>query len=168
MESKAENQELPLARTGDLVVEEVQGELLVHDLKNHKTHCLNGSAAFLWRHCDGRTSDAELATLLEQEFGEADDDLVSYGLERLSTSHLLAENHTRAIGLSRRKLLARGAILVPVVASVTLPGRAGNSVISEEDCAAGETPCPGLLCETGPSVFCQQDDAKPVCLCFGT
>ena len=55
---------LPLAREEKLIVREMPGELLVYDLKSHKAHCLNQTAAFAWRHCDGQPGVPELAAML--------------------------------------------------------------------------------------------------------
>ncbi len=43
----------PLARKADLVTKEVADEVLVYDLKSHKAHCLNQTAALVWKYCDG-------------------------------------------------------------------------------------------------------------------
>ena len=62
---------LPEARTDGLLIEEVgDGETLVHDLDSHKTHCLNRTAALIWRHCDGRTTISHMADVLERELGQ--------------------------------------------------------------------------------------------------
>jgi hypothetical protein len=58
----------PLAREEGLVIQELPGELLIYDLNNHKAHCLNQTAAFIWKHCDGMTTVCEMAARLEKEF----------------------------------------------------------------------------------------------------
>jgi hypothetical protein len=45
----------------------VPDEVLIYDLKQHKAHCLNKTAALVWNHCDGETSVSEMATLLQKE-----------------------------------------------------------------------------------------------------
>ena len=55
---------LPEARREDIVVQELPDETLVYDLKRHKALCLNRAAGLVWKHCDGRTSVAEMAVLL--------------------------------------------------------------------------------------------------------
>jgi len=47
---------LPLARREAIITKEVDGELLVYDVTRDKAHCLNETAAAVWRLCDGRTS----------------------------------------------------------------------------------------------------------------
>jgi len=56
----------PLARQDRLVVQELSEEVLVYDLDRHRAHCLNRTAALIWRHCDGSTSVAEMARRLPQ------------------------------------------------------------------------------------------------------
>ena len=48
-------QYLPAARTSGLVVRELAEETLVYDEERHRAHCLNRTAALVWRHCDGKT-----------------------------------------------------------------------------------------------------------------
>lgn len=46
----------PAARSEDLVLQDVDGELLVYDRFNNSAHCLNATAAQVFRACDGYTS----------------------------------------------------------------------------------------------------------------
>lgn len=59
--------DLPRARRENLVIRELPDELLVYDLDKDDGHCLNWTAAFVWKHCDGRTSVPEIARRLGQE-----------------------------------------------------------------------------------------------------
>ncbi|MBW1688466.1 MAG: PqqD family protein, partial [Deltaproteobacteria bacterium] len=69
---------------------ELPDELLVYDLERHKAHCLNPTAALVFKHCDGRTSVKQIARTLgsELEFA-ADERLVWLSLERLGKANLL-------------------------------------------------------------------------------
>jgi hypothetical protein len=58
---------MPKARTDKLSVRQLVEETVIYDLESHKAHSLNAAAAFVWRHCDGLTSIAELARLLHAE-----------------------------------------------------------------------------------------------------
>src|SRR5579859_4078502 len=60
----------PLARSDELVVEELEGETLVYDDKNSRAHCLTGSAARVWQNCDGQHSVEELASNLDLDVYE--------------------------------------------------------------------------------------------------
>ena len=50
----------PRARRDGLVIRELNGELLVYDLERHRAHCLNPTAALVFKQCDGRTSPARM------------------------------------------------------------------------------------------------------------
>jgi hypothetical protein len=54
---------LPEAR-GDVISKEVDGELLVYDRVRDEAHCLNQTAAAVWKLCDGRTTPSEIAEKL--------------------------------------------------------------------------------------------------------
>ncbi|MCV4613842.1 PqqD family protein, partial [Escherichia coli] len=51
----------PKARTGGLVTQDFDKELLVYDLQTDRAHCLNETAAAVWRACDGTKSVNEIA-----------------------------------------------------------------------------------------------------------
>ena len=68
----------PETARDEVLIEALGDELVVYDLVRHRAHCLNKSAALVWRHCDGKTTIAELAKLLQKELGlpDLDEDLV--------------------------------------------------------------------------------------------
>ena len=117
---------LPRAREGRLVVQELPDEVLVYDLNRHKAHCLNRTAALVWRHCDGHTTVAEMAALLEKEVkSPADEAVVWLALDRLERAHLLREPANLPGGearYTRREVMRRmgigAAVLVPIVTSI--------------------------------------------------
>ncbi len=45
---------LPRARKEGLLIQELPEEVLVFDLSTAKAHCLNHTAALVWRRCDGK------------------------------------------------------------------------------------------------------------------
>jgi hypothetical protein len=49
--------QFPCARKAGLVIQDMPDEVLVYDLDTNKAHCLNKSAAFVWRSCDGKNVD---------------------------------------------------------------------------------------------------------------
>ena len=57
----------PVARTESLIVKEVDGETLVYDLTTDKAHCLNETAARVWKNCDGRKNVSEISEALSVE-----------------------------------------------------------------------------------------------------
>lgn len=119
----------PRARQDDIVVTDLPGETLVYDLKTHEAHNLNRTAALVWRHCDGRTTAPELAAVLERELGApAGEEVVWLALRQLDKTHLLQEPLSALDSPARysrqhllRKTAIKGAILLPVVASIVVP-----------------------------------------------
>ena len=78
---------LPQARMDDLVMKEMPDEVLIYDLKQHKAHCLNQTAAMIWRHCDGQTSITAISQTLSQELQTTiSKEVVWVALEQLSRS----------------------------------------------------------------------------------
>ena len=53
---------LPRMREQGLITDELPDEILVYDLDRHKAHCLNRTAALVWRQCDGKTSSMNIRT----------------------------------------------------------------------------------------------------------
>src|SRR5262249_20682339 len=148
---------LPKARQEGLIVEPLDDELLVYDTPSHRSNALNATAAFVWRHCDGKTSLPELAHLLAAELGAPEDEaLPLLALKRLATARLLEENRlpegtekvTRR-SVARRLALAGGmTVLLPVILSIVAPTAAeAATCITAEDCDlrlspnCGNTPC---------------------------
>ncbi len=123
------------ARQEDLVVQEMPDEVLVYDLKQHKAHCLNRTAAFVWNHCDGYTTVTEMAALMEKEWGEpVGEDAVWLALKQLSRADLLQERVMRTgdgMHISRRSVMRKLGIaaMVPAVVSIVAPtALAGPSI----------------------------------------
>ncbi len=142
----------PHARKEGLIVEDLSDETLVYDQERHKAHCLNQTAAFVWRHCDGQTSVSELARLVQDELGiPTNDDVVWLALDRLHRTHLLQERQqegTETRRYSRRllvKRLGQVGIAVPMVASIVSPAAAqAASCLTRAECRALTPPfCSG-------------------------
>lgn len=151
-----ERELLPLARTDALVVKELEGEVLVYDLKRDKAHCLNPTAASVWKHCDGKTTAAEMTRLLERELPTpVDDDVVWLALGQLRKFHLL-EKESVSFGMvkvSRRDLVRKylpAALVLPVILSIPAPTAAqaaSGCGVRGSACGGANPPCcPGFTC----------------------
>src|SRR5215218_9388362 len=111
----------PLARTDELVVEEVGEELLVYDQTNECAHSLGVAAARVWRACDGETSAQELSVKLEM-----DGDTVTRALEELDECNLL-DNGQQLTGMTRREATLKtakvgaAAATAPLIYSILAP-----------------------------------------------
>lgn len=124
----------PRARYEHMLVEEVGDELVVVDEARHVATSLNRTAATVWRHCDGATSVAELAAILQRDVdAAADEDLVWVTLDELGRSQLLEQPIERAaddVNLSRRRFMRRvgigvaAAALLPELGTIFVPAAA--------------------------------------------
>ena len=129
-----ESERLPRARReSELVVEELPDELVLYDTVQHRAHCLNRSAALVFRHCDGRTTVAEMIELLAREGLPEGREAVDAALGQLAGAGLLRDAGgdrgaaTEAALRSRRRFLQRAAIAAgasiayPIVKSIVAP-----------------------------------------------
>lgn len=137
---------LPSARKSKLVVREVADEVLVYDEATHRAHCLNRTAALVWKHCDGQTPVSDISQRLgEQLPARVSDDVVWLALDRLAECDLLTSgtpHHAPASLLSRRKLLRRlglaAAVSLPLITSIVSPTPAH----AQSPVCTGDTDCP--------------------------
>lgn len=147
-------QYLPAARKSKLLVRELAEEVVVYDEEGHRAHCLNRTAALVWKSCDGRTNVSGIAERVGGQLAApVSDELVCLALEQLADSDLLAPAVPRPTPpdrVSRRKMLSRlgaAAVLIPLIASIDSP-----TVAQAESCipCSPENPCPGeMSCDAG-------------------
>jgi hypothetical protein len=121
------NSQFPSARKTGLVVQDMPDEVLVYDLESDKAHCLNKSAALVWRSCDGNNSISDITRLFETQSGEkVTEDFVWLAIDQLNENSLL-ENEIRSnfAGQSRREVIKKiglaSVIAIPVIASLVAP-----------------------------------------------
>ena len=138
----------PRARQAGLVVRELEGEVLVYDLDEHEAHCLNDTAARVWKCCDGHATAAEIASGLSEELAEpVDEDVVWLAFEELWKLKLLEGEEQPESGLSRKQFVRRAglaaAVALPVVSSLAVPSAASavTCVPSGGQCVMGGVPC---------------------------
>lgn len=118
---------MPLARTSEIVVLELPDETLVYDTRVTQAHCLNETAAFVWRHCDGRNTATDISRLVSDHFKTSvDADFVWLALDQLQERGLLADRIPDRKHLSSRRELIRkvgiaSIIAVPIIASLVAP-----------------------------------------------
>jgi hypothetical protein len=162
----------PRRRRDSVVVSQVQDETIVYDLTRHKAHCLNPTAALIWRYCDGETTIPEMTRRLGDHLGTGlGDELIWRALDQLHKAHLLEERielPTGARGLSRRDLLSRwslAAAMLPIVVSLVVPTAAIAShtciqpCIPSNGCRAGIDNC--KCC--GPPACTRKCDPNGTC-----
>ena len=151
LEEKMNKSQRPIARKAGLVVQEVPDEVLVYDLETNKAHCLNQTAAMVWRSCDGNNTVSEIAELVEaQAGGKITEDFVWLAIDQLSENKLL-ENQVAVDfkGQSRREAIKKiglaSMIAVPVIASLVAPqsAMAAASCSCNNPGSCGNTPNAG-------------------------
>lgn len=145
------NSQIPIARKEGLVVQETAEEVLVYDLNSNKAHCLNRTAAFVWKSCNGDNSVSEITKLFEKEIGSAvQEDLIWLAIDQLNEKNLLAASlASNFAGRSRREAIRKiglaTVIALPVVASLTAPTSAlaatSCTCVSSSGCLT-QTTCP--------------------------
>ena len=144
---------MPLARTSEIVVLEVKDETLVYDLRVAHAHCLNESAAIVWKYCDGRTTINEISKLVESHFHtSAPSDFVWLALEQLQERDLLADGRMERIsGTTRREMIKTigmaSIIAAPVIASMIAASSvyaAGSCMCVNPGACLTQTMCPNI------------------------
>ncbi len=136
------NSQRPIARKSGLVVQEVPDEVLVYDLESNKAHCLNRSAALVWRSCDGKNSIPEITRLVEEQAGgKVTDDFVWLAIDQLSENNLLEKEVLVSFnGQSRREAIKKigmaSMVAVPIIASLVAP----QSALAAVSCSCNTPP----------------------------
>jgi len=151
----------PVARTESLIVKEVDRETLVYDLNTDKAHCLNDTAARVWKNCDGRKSVSEISEILSAESNTSvKDEVIWLALDQLEKFKLLEEAPPRPgflAGMTRRQMVARlgiAAIAIPSIVSIVSPtAAAGASCIPQGSvfCCVNPNDCCTGLCTQTPT-----------------
>lgn len=149
------DQYLPAARESKLLVRELAEEVLVYDEEGHRAHCLNRTAALVWKNCDGRTPVARIAERVGAQLSaHVPEDVVWLALGQLNEFDLLSTVEARAATtpnlMSRRKMLRRlglaAAVTLPLITSVVSPTAAeAQSPCNEENCPPPQC-CSGGVC----------------------
>lgn len=151
------NPQNPVARKSGLVIQEVPDETLVYDMDTNKAHCLNKTAALVWRSCDGNRSVTEIANHVGSQSGErVTDDFVWLAIDQLNANDLLEKQIEADFkGMSRRDVIKRigltSMVALPVIASLIAPptamAAASCNCNSDPECqAAPNLGCPSSTC----------------------
>ena len=131
------NSQIPVARKEGLVIQETADEVLVYDLNSNKAHCLNQTAAFIWKSCDGNNSITDISVLFENEVGSTvHEDMIWLAIDQLNDKKLLETSiKSDFAGRSRREVIKKiglaTVVALPLIASLTAP----TSVLASTSCA---------------------------------
>ncbi len=117
---------LPLARTEEILVQDIAEETLAYDLKTNQVYCLNQAAGVVYRACVANASFEELK--LEHKFT---DEIIFLALDQLKRANLLAVDSNYSsplIGMSRREVIKRFGLVsiaaLPLITSIIAPSSA--------------------------------------------
>jgi hypothetical protein len=134
---------LPLARSGELIIEELGDELLVYDVTSHRAHSLSADAARVWRACDGKLAVEALGSALDMDPGT-----VRRAIDELDQCELLdagiSASASNGAGTTRRELtlkvakIGAAAAVMPMIVSVSTAaaGQVTGTPPTEEECQA--------------------------------
>ena len=104
-------QNVPKSRQQNIVVQEVNGELLIYDLNLNKALCLNRPSALIWEACDGERSISEITKIVGEKLKtEINEDFTWLALDKLKKENLMVnpEEITQNFnGLTRREVIRR-------------------------------------------------------------
>jgi hypothetical protein len=115
---------LPLARTKNLVMQEIDSEVLLYNLQTNKVYCLNHTSAIVYVACDGKTRFDEL--IGKHQFNE---ELIYFSLQELQKAGLLEGEPQNYFGtLTRREIIRKVGLntilALPIISSLVAPSAA--------------------------------------------
>jgi hypothetical protein len=148
---------LPLARTANIVVQELGNEVLIYDLKTHKAFNLNETSSIVYKACNGSASFEELKS--KYKFT---DDIIFLALDELKKQNLIAEDYDSPFaGISRREVIRKvglaSMIALPAIASLVAPTAAGAQsagLLPLFASCATNAQCASNFCTQGPPRCC--------------
>src|SRR5882672_3070128 len=142
--------EFPKARM-DCLTRQFEDEVLIYDPIREEGHCLNSTAAAVWKQCDGESDPSQMAEALSRQLSvRVDRQVVQLALEQLAHAHVLEEPEASVKAFSRRTAIRRigiaAAIALPLVTSIVapLPAHAASCVHNLQPCASNGQCCSGL------------------------
>lgn len=153
---------MPQARKSGLIVKEVDNEILIYDQETNKAHCLNQTAAKVWKYCDGKSTVASACQALSLDLDiQVDEKLVAYAVDQFATDNLLeTEGGMPAFmmpGLNRRQMVRTlglaAVVAIPLVTSIVAPtpAQAATCFPTGTPCTLSAECCNGV-CSGSPSV----------------
>lgn len=123
---KLENR--PKSRQENIVVQEMDGEVLIYDLVKNKAFCLNQTSSLVWQACDGRRTIGEIGNHLSDQLGNHSEDVLWLALDQLSKDDLIDAGSYLPVkfeGMSRREVIRKIGLstvaALPVIAALVAP-----------------------------------------------
>src|SRR5262249_11544949 len=120
-------------RVEGLLIERLDGEILVVKEASHEAHALNETASIVFDLCDGSTSRASMAAEVARRTGlPVDESVLELGLAGVVEAGLVPRGDEESPSITRRALMRRLALpaaamaLLPIVETVLVPSRAAG------------------------------------------
>lgn len=114
------NREFPLARTDDLLVDQVESELVIYDRNERRAHCLSALAAAVFELSDGHRSMGQLTSSVGARLGEpVAESRVEEAVAELDRLGLMVTG-SADLGISRRHMIRKGAAVSTAVVGTAL------------------------------------------------
>jgi hypothetical protein len=153
------NQNLPIARKDSLIVKELPDETLIYDTERDKAHCLNSTAALVWKNCDGKKTVDQLRDVMEHDAGTpVPEEMVWLALDQLNQFSLLETPVTqppRFANMSRRQMIrvaGAASIAAPMIFSIVAPRAAeAQSLLPPGACCGSPGQCQSNSCNQSPT-----------------
>lgn len=171
---------LPKARINEIVVQEVEDEILIYDLKTNKIYSLNETSSFVWKNCDGKQSVEEIIWKLNRQFQtKVDEDFIYLALDNLQKENLL-ETEVELLKMPRRELIKKiglsSMIALPLITSFFAPTAANAQSVGSGVCVINAQGCNSSTIQDlfvfnfmgGPTPFCQFNDPSCQTICDGS
>lgn len=122
----------PLSRQTHIVVQELEKELLIYDLRTNKAYCLNQTVALVFELSDGTKTALEISNSMSKKLGTTvGEDFVWLALQELEKDNLMEKGKELSdhfAGVSRREIIKKvglaSMVALPVIASVIAPSAA--------------------------------------------
>lgn len=139
----------PVPLKENIVVQELNGEVLIYDLGKNKAYCLNETSALVWQMCNGNKSIGEISQEISKKLkSPVTEDFVWLAIDQLKKDNLLANNEEiipNFNGLSRREVIKKVGlgtmIALPVVASLVAPTAAMAQSVQAVACSTLACSC---------------------------
>ncbi len=119
----------PVARNSDLVIQKMDGEVIVYDLNTNHALYLNETSAIIWNLCDGARSVTDIRKELKEKYGTTvTSEFVLFAIYQLRKDKLLSADDEIDTYLKKfsgrravRKIGSGSMLALPSIASVIAP-----------------------------------------------
>lgn len=164
----------PKARQEDLVIQELENEVLIYDIKSNKCFCLNETLKLIWQFCDGKNPVDEISNLMSRKLKNlVSENFILLGLYELDRENLLEKNNAELAFLksSRREIIKKigfaSIIALPIISSIVAPRSLSAQSINNLPLFAICSPT-GIVCQPGLSCRSAQNPFAPTHEIFAT